>query len=40
MELTYISTAMHMGTFDKAFKGMVVEDFEQTKDGYLIKIKK
>ena len=36
----YISTAMHMGTFDKAFKGMVVEDFEQTKDGYLIKIKK
>lgn len=36
----YISTAMDMGTFDKAFKGMVVEDFEQTKDGYLIKIKK
>ena len=36
----YISTAMHMGTFDKAFKGMVVEDFEQTKEGYLIKIKK
>ncbi len=36
----YISKAMHMGTFDKAFKGMVVEDFEQTKDGYLIKIKK
>ena len=36
----YISTAMNMGIFDKAFKGMIVEDFEQTKDGYLIKIKK
>jgi hypothetical protein len=36
----YICTAMHMGTFDKAFKGMVVKDFKQKEDGYLIIIKK
>lgn len=36
----YISTAMHMGTFDKAFKGMIVEDFEKKENGYLIIIKK
>jgi hypothetical protein len=36
----YISTEMDMKYINNDFAGMIVKDFEQTKDGYLIIIKK
>lgn len=36
----YLHSGHDMGMFDKSFKGMVVEEFKSTPEGYLIIIKK
>lgn len=36
----YLSGGTNMGMFDESFKGMIIEEFKQVPEGYLIVIKK
>ena len=36
----YLHSGHDMGVFDESFKGMIIQEFKSTPEGYLIIIKK